>query len=382
MSIDNRSWFQKLFPARQLGHSQRGIFERMHLDFILLLGILGIILVGLAILFSSANENTAIILGQMLRFLLAGAIMFAIAQINPLRFQQWSVALYSVGLFLLIIVLIVGHTGKGAQRWLNLGLFRFQPSEIMKIATPMMVAKYLADKPSPPEFANLILAGLIILAPVGIVLVQPDLGTSIMIALAGGSVLIFAGIRWKWILSLLAVVAATTPILWHFMHQYQKNRILTFLDPERDPLGAGYHIIQSKIAIGSGGLTGKGWFNGTQVHLDFLPEHSTDFIYAVLGEEFGLIGGIILISLYVFVFLRIMQIASQASDSYTRLLAGGIGLTFFMSIFVNIGMVTGILPVVGLPLPLMSYGGTSVVTLMTSFGILMSVSTHRRLVST
>jgi rod shape determining protein RodA len=211
---------------------------------------------------------------------------------------------------------------------------------------------------------------------------QPDLGTAVMIAIAGGSVILFAGIRWKWVLAVLTAIAACTPILWHFLHQYQRDRVLTFLNPERDPLGAGYHIIQSKIAIGSGGFTGKGWFNGSQAHLDFLPEHSTDFIYSVLSEEFGLMGSMVMLSLYIYIFLRCMRIASNATDEYSRLLAGCIGLTFFISIFVNIGMVTGILPVVGLPLPLMSYGGTSVVTVMTSFGIIMSISTHRRLVST
>ncbi len=382
MAIDNRSWFQKLFPAYKVGHAERGILQRMHLDLPLLIGLIVIIIVGLAVLFSSANENISVVIAQLTRFALAGAIMFFVAQINPIRFQQWSLWLYTTGIFLLLVVLVVGHTGKGAQRWLNLGLFRFQPSEIMKIATQMLVAKYLSDKRTAPNLHTIFIAIAIILLPVAIVMKQPDLGTSIMIALAGASVILFAGIRWRWVMYALMAMATGTPILWHFMRQYQKERVLTFLNPERDPLGAGYHNIQSKIPIGSGGVTGKGWFNGTQAHLDFLPEHSTDFIYSVLGEEFGFIGGIVLISLYLYVFIRCMRIANTATDTYTRLLAGSIGLTFFMSVFVNIGMVTGILPVVGLPLPLLSYGGTSVVTLMASFGILMSVSTHRRLVST
>ncbi|MBX9705018.1 MAG: rod shape-determining protein RodA, partial [Gammaproteobacteria bacterium] len=207
-------------------------------------------------------------------------------------------------------------------------------------------------------------------------------GTAIMITVAGGAVLLFAGMRWRWILYAFAALGACMPVLWHFMHQYQRDRVLTFFNPERDPLGTGYHIIQSKIAIGSGGFFGKGWFNGTQAHLDFLPEHATDFIFSVLGEEFGLIGCVVMISLYLYVFMRCMRIANNATDEYARLLAGSLGLTFFTSVFVNIGMVTGILPVVGLPLPLMSYGGTSVVTLMISFGIIMSISTHRRLVAT
>lgn len=382
MGIDNRSWFQKLFPAYQVGHSERSVFERMNLDGRLLLGLIAIIAVGLAILFSSAGEDYHVVLAQLSRFGLAGGIMFIIAQIKPLRFQQLAPWLYIIGLILLVVVLMVGHIGKGAQRWLNLGLFRFQPSELLKIATPMMIARYFAEKKTPPPAGNVVVAGIILILPVGLVAVQPDLGTAIMIAMAGGTVILFAGIRWKWVLIALLVIAACTPILWHFLHQYQKDRVLTFFDPERDPLGTGYHIIQSKIAIGSGGIFGKGWFHGTQAQLNFLPEHSTDFIFAVLGEEFGLIGCIILLLLYFYVFIRCMRIASNASDDFSRLLAGGIGLTFFLSVFVNIGMVTGVLPVVGLPLPLFSYGGTSVVTLMSSFGILMSISSHRRLVAT
>lgn len=382
MSIDNRSWFQKLFPAYKLGHAERSVFQRIHIDLPLLLGLLAIIIIGLAVLYSAANKNLDVVLAQVSRFALAFVIMFLIAQMNPLRFKQLAPWLYGLGIFLLIVVLIVGHTGKGAQRWLNLGLFRFQPSEIMKLATPMMVARYLYDKKMPPDLSNVFIAGIILIIPVAIVIKQPDLGTAVMIAIAGGAVILFAGIRWRWLLTGLIVIAACTPFLWHFMRAYQKQRVLTFLNPERDPLGSGYHIIQSKIAIGSGGFFGKGWFNGTQSHLDFLPEHSTDFIYSVLGEEFGLIGGIILISLYTYIFIRCMRIANNATDEYSRLLAGSLGLTFFLSVFVNIGMVTGILPVVGLPLPLLSYGGTSVVTLMASFGILMSISTQRRLVAT
>jgi rod shape determining protein RodA len=382
MAIDNRSWFQKLFPAYKIGYAERTIFQRMHLDLPLLIGLLLIIIVGLTVLFSASNKNPDVVYAQLSRFALAGITMFLVAQINPVRFQQWSPWLYIAGIVLLIVVLLAGHTGKGAQRWLNLGLFRFQPSEIMKIATPMMVAHYLAHKKNPPNLRNVIIAGLIILFPMAIVMKQPDLGTAIMIALSGSAVILFAGIRWRWVLSTIIAIIACTPVLWHFMHQYQKNRVLTFLNPERDPLGAGYHIIQSKIAIGSGGIFGKGWFHGTQAHLDFLPEHSTDFIYSVLGEEFGLFGGVILLLLYVYIFLRCVHIANHATDQYARLLAGSIGFTFFVSVFVNIGMVTGILPVVGLPLPLLSYGGTSVVTLLASFGILMSISTHRRLVAT
>ena len=281
---------------------------------------------------------------------------------------------------LLIATLIFGHTGKGAQRWLSLGVVKFQPSEVMKLAVPMMLAWFFNDKQLPPSLGTLFLASFMLIVPVGLTAIQPDLGTAIIIASCGAAVFVLAGISWRIIITLLIAAFFSLPVLWHFfMHDYQRERVLTFLSPERDPLGSGYHIIQSKIAIGSGGIFGKGWLNGTQSHLQFLPEHATDFIFAVCGEEFGLIGGISLVILFLILVLRGLRISTVGQDTFSRLLAGSISLMFFISFFVNIGMVSGILPVVGLPLPLVSYGGTSMVTIMAGFGIIMSVYTHRKL---
>ncbi|MGD8812553.1 MAG: rod shape-determining protein RodA, partial [Thioalkalispiraceae bacterium] len=275
-----------------------------------------------------------------------------------------------------------GEVGKGAQRWLSLGFFRFQPSEIMKIAVPIMIAWYLADAVLPPRRLQLLTALTILVIPTLLVAKQPDLGTALLIASSGIFVLLLAGLQWKLIFGSLLVLVASTPLAWNYLlHDYQRQRVLTFLNPENDPLGAGYHIIQSTIAIGSGGLYGKGWLNGTQSHLDFLPERSTDFIFAVFGEEFGFLGILLLLVIYGVIIVRGLIIANQAQDTFTRLLAGSLVLTFFVYIFVNIGMVSGILPVVGVPLPLISYGGTSMVTLLSGFGILMSIQTHRRLIA-
>ena len=353
-----------------------------HLDLPLVTGLLLLAGIGLIILYSASGQDTDIVLRQVLRLALAFLIMLALAQVPPHHFALWAPWLYGVGIVLLVAVLVAGDMGKGAQRWLDLGLFRFQPSEIMKIAVPMMVAWYLADKRLPPTPGRLFVAGCMVVIPAALVARQPDLGTAMLIAGSGFFVFILAGISWRLLLGLALVVAASLPLLWYFMHDYQRDRVLMFLNPEGDPLGAGYHIIQSKIAIGSGGLYGKGWLNGTQSHLDFLPERSTDFIFAVLGEEFGLIGGLLVIAVYVFILIRGLYIATQAQDTFARLLAGGLTLTFFIYVLVNIGMVTGLLPVVGLPLPLISYGGTSKWTLLAAFGILNSVHTHRKLMST
>ena len=283
---------------------------------------------------------------------------------------------------MLIAVLVFSEVGKGAQRWLDLGVIRFQPSEMVKLAVPLMIAWYLAEKRLPPTWQRLGVAALMIIVPVLLIAKQPDLGTSLLVASAGIFVLFLAGISWRLIGALMVTGAATAPIAWYLMRDYQRQRVLTFLDPEKDPLGAGYHIIQSKIAIGSGGLYGKGWLNGTQSQLDFLPERHTDFIFAVLSEEFGLIGVLLLLGVYLFIIARGLYIATRAQDTFTRLLAGSLTLVFFVYLFVNTGMVTGLLPVVGVPLPLVSYGGTSLVTLMAGFGILMSIHTHRRLLPT
>jgi rod shape determining protein RodA len=307
--------------------------------------------------------------------------MFILAQIPPNKYRFWAPWFFSTSLFLLLTVLIAGHIGKGAERWLNLGLFKFQPSELMKIAMPMMLAWYFTDKPLPPTKIQLLTAAALMSIPTILIAKQPDLGTALLIFASGCCVLLLAGISWRMIGSFFAISIATMPIVWHFMRDYQRERVLTFLNPARDPLGAGYHIIQSKIAIGSGGMFGKGWLQGSQSHLQFLPEHATDFIFAVCGEEFGLFGVMILLSIYLFIVARCLMIAANAQDTFTRLLAGSLGLTFFMSVFINVGMVTGVLPVVGLPLPLVSYGGTSVVTVLAAFGIIMSIQTHRNLVS-
>lgn len=353
----------------------------MHLDLPLLLGLGLLIGLGMLILYSAGGKSLMFLSQQAMRLGLAASIMIGLAQIPPQSYRTWAPWLYAVGVILLIAVLVLGVIGKGAQRWLNLGLFRFQPSELLKLALPMLLAWYFSDRPLPPKLRQIGLATLFILLPAALVAKQPDLGTAILIAGAGFCVLLLAGISWRLLLGLVATIIAIAPLSWHFLKEYQRQRVLTFLDPERDPLGSGYHIIQSKIAIGSGGLFGKGWLQGTQSHLNFLPEHATDFIFAVCGEEFGLMGGVVLLSIYAFIIMRCLQIAIRAQDTFSRLLAGSLALSFFLYVFINIGMVSGLLPVVGVPLPLVSYGGTSMVTLMASFGILMSIQTHRRLVA-
>jgi len=357
-------------------------WQKFHLDGPLLAALSTLLLLGLCILYSASGANWEVILRQLARIGLGFGFLFIFAQIPPIKYQQWIPWIFSAGLLLLIAVLFIGHTGKGAQRWLNLGLFRFQPSELMKLAVPMMVAAYLAEKPFPPRPIFLLFAGLLIILPALLIAKQPDLGTAILIVTAGLSALFLAGVSWRLIWGLSGLIAVSLPMLWYVMHDYQKQRVLNFLDPERDPLGSGYHIIQSKIAIGSGGIFGKGWLHGTQTHLQFLPEHSTDFIFAVFTEEFGLIGALTLLLVLLVLVGRSFYISSCAQDSFTRLLAGSLAFTFFVSFFVNIGMVTGVLPVVGLPLPLISYGGTAIVATMASFGILMSIHTHRKLLST
>jgi len=362
--------------------SRRDWQHILHLDAALLFGLVALSTLGLFVLYSSAGGDEQLLTRQMLRLGLAFGSMAIIAQLRPQWMERWTPWLYGVGLLLLLAVLVVGDVGKGAQRWLDLGFVRFQPSEMMKLAVPMMVAWYFSDKRLPPGGWRLLIAGTLIIVPVMLIAMQPDLGTSLLIGSAGFFALFLAGLSWRLLGGLAVVAAAGTPVLWHFMHDYQRQRVITFLDPEQDPLGAGYHIIQSKIAIGSGGLFGKGWLNGTQAHLEFLPERSTDFIFAVLGEEFGLVGIGVLLLFYSFIIVRSLYIATQAQDTFGRLLGGSLAMTFFIYIIVNTGMVTGLLPVVGLPLPMISYGGTSMVTLMAGFGILMSIHTHRKLLAT
>ncbi|AGH80628.1 rod shape-determining protein RodA [Psychromonas sp. CNPT3] len=357
--------------------SNKSIFYRLHLDPWLLLGILMLMGVSLTVLYSV--DGYELVERQLVRLAIALGTMFFLAQFSPDFYQRWSPFIFSVCVLLLIAVLIFGHTGKGAQRWLDLGFTKFQPSEIMKLIMPLMIAYYISQDTLPPKFKNIFIAFLLVIIPTLLIAKQPDLGTSILVASAGVFVLFLSGISWLYIFIAGAALLAFVPILWFFlMHDYQRGRILTLLNPEADPLGAGYHIIQSKIAIGSGGLWGKGWLQGTQSQLEFLPERHTDFIFAVFSEEFGLIGVLLLLALYLFIISRGLWIANQAQDAYTRLVAGSITLTFFVYVFVNIGMVSGILPVVGVPLPLVSYGGTSIVTLLAGFGILMSIHTHKR----
>lgn len=355
------------------------VLQVLHMDPLLLFGILLLTATGLGVLYSAGDQSIDLINRQTTRLLLAFMVMMILAHVPSNGIRFWSPWIYGLGVVLLILVLVAGDMGKGAQRWLDLGFVRFQPSEMMKLATPMMIAWFFSDRALPPSFKSLLVAAVLILLPTLLIAKQPDLGTALLIFAAGFFVIFLAGMSWKLIVGMLLGGAALLPVLWHVMHDYQRSRVLTFLDPERDPLGSGYHIIQSQIAIGSGGAYGRGWLNGSQSHLDFLPEQSTDFIFAVFAEEFGLIGGVLLLSLYGFIILRGLMIAALAQDTYGRLLGGSLSLTFFVYLFVNVGMVSGILPVVGVPLPLISYGGTSMVTLMAGFGILMSINSHRRL---
>ncbi len=357
-------------------------FKRLHIDWILLFGLLCLTSLGFIVLYSASDQNSHLLVRQIIRLVIAFGIMLAIAQISPDKLKRWSIWIYTIGLIMLILVLLFGTIGKGAQRWLNLGFFRFQPSEIMKVAVPMMVAAYLSKHSLPPNLKQLFISLLIIIVPTLLIAKQPDLGTALLTAVAGIFVLLLSGVSWRLIIGLTSSVIAFIPIAWtYLLHDYQRQRVLTLLNPESDPLHTGYHIIQSKIAIGSGGFTGKGWLEGTQSHLQFLPERSTDFIFAVYAEEFGLMGAVLLLLIYLFIILRGLYIATQGQESYSRLLAGSLILTFFIYIFINIGMVNGILPVVGVPLPLISYGGTSMVTLMATFGMVMSIYTHRKLLA-
>ena len=369
--------------ARKHRRHGPGFLSNPHIDWPLMGGLLVLIALGLFILFSASGQDWGTMQRQLIRLTIAIMVMILVAQIPPHHLALWTPWFYGIGVVLLVAVLLFGDVGKGAQRWLDFGFMRFQPSEMMKLAVPMMVAWYLSTKTMPPRPMHLLIALSIILLPVLLIARQPDLGTSILVASAGLFALFLTGLSWRLIIGFGALIAAVAPVMWFFlMHDYQKQRVLTLFNPESDPLGSGYHIIQSKIAIGSGGPFGKGWLNGTQSQLDFLPERSTDFIFAVYAEEFGLMGIALLLTIFLYISLRGLRIAYQAQDSYSRLLSGALVLTFMIYVFVNIAMVSGLLPVVGVPLPLVSYGGTSIVTLMTSFGILMSIQTHRRLLHT
>lgn len=360
---------------------KESLLNRVHLDGWLLLGLLLLMGCGLLVLYSATGGNAQATLAQGYRFALAFTAMLVVAQIPPRYLQRWSSLVYVIALLMLIAVLLMGMDAKGAQRWLAVGPLRFQPSELMKLALPLMLATYLSQRQLPPGWKHLFAALALLVVPVLLIARQPDLGTSILVAASGLVVLFLAGLSWRLIFASITLGVAALPALWWVMHDYQKTRVLTFLNPERDPLGAGWNIIQSKTAIGSGGLEGKGWLQGTQSRLEFLPERHTDFIIAVLAEESGLIGVTLLMALYLFIIWRGMRIAMSVQSTFCRLLAAAIIMTFFMYVFVNIGMVSGLLPVVGMPLPLISFGGTSSLTLMVGFGILMSIHTHKSLLN-
>ena len=349
------------------------------LDLWLLLGLFAITGYGLLVLYSASGGSEKMFTNRVMQVSLGLGVMFVMAMIPPRTYKQISPYLYAVTIVILVMVDVFGETSKGAQRWLNLGFVRFQPSEIAKLAVPLMVATFLSNRPLPPNFRDTAIALAIIVFPTLLVAAQPDLGTSILVCAAGIFVLFLAGLSWKLISAGVVFLAGFIPIMWFFlMHDYQKTRVMTLIDPEKDPLGAGYHIIQSKIAIGSGGLHGKGWMEGTQSQLEFLPEPHTDFIFAVLSEELGMIGVLILLGIYLFIIARGLMLGAKSDNAFGRILSGGTALLFFVYVFVNIGMVSGILPVVGVPLPLFSYGGTSYVTLMAAFGLMMSSYVHRK----
>jgi len=353
--------------------------ERLHVDLPLLCALVILLGFGLMVLYSATNQNLPEVRRQVSFIGVAFIAMFTVAQFDVRWLKLWAPWMFLGGVMLLGAVLLFGEVTNGARRWIDLpGLPRFQPSEVMKILVPLTVASFLSRRVIPPTFLQLLACLTIIGVPVVLVAIQPDLGTALLITVAGMFVLLLAGLRWKWVFLALTLAVVAAPALWVFyMDDYQKNRIHTFLDPEREPLGAGWNIIQSKTAIGSGGIYGKGWLNGVQSRLDYLPEGQTDFIVAVLAEEFGLVGIMFLLTLYIVIIGRALYIAGVAQDLFARLLAGSLTLTFFVYVFVNIGMVSGLLPVVGVPLPLVSLGGTSIISLMTGFGILMSVHTHR-----
>ena len=364
--------------SREEGFDRRQRWlRRLHLDLPLLALVLLTAAYGLVVLYSALDRDGVAFQGQLSRLAVAFVVMLIAAQLDLAMLQRWAPVLYGLGMVMLVLVLLVGVQAKGAQRWLGVpGLLRFQPSELMKLAVPLMVASFLADRPLPPTAKTVASVLALIAAPALLIGLQPDLGTAILVAAAGFAVLLLSGLFWRWVLLAGLLGLAALPGLWMVMRDYQRQRVLTLLDPESDPLGAGWNIIQSKIAIGSGGLFGKGLFEGTQSHLNFLPESHTDFIIAVLAEELGFLGVLGLLTLYFLLLTRGLYIATQGRDTFARLLAGGLTLTFFTYLFVNVAMVSGLLPVVGVPLPLVSYGGTSALTLLAGFGVLMAVATQ------
>jgi rod shape determining protein RodA len=375
MSLASLEW------GRAAGGGRKRGFKGFVVDMPLLLIVLAIVGVGMVVLYSAVSADSSLVVRQGMRFAVGLVAFFVMAQISPHYLRIFTPWAYLLGVGLLLGVAVEGHIAMGAQRWLDLGVVRFQPSEMLKLAVPMMCAWFMHERRLPPTFSQLVVMGLIVLTPALLIFEQPDLGTAFLVAAAGGLTILLAGISVRVMLVFGTLGLAALPVLWSFMHDYQKTRVFTFLNPESDPLGAGYNIIQSKIAIGSGGLFGKGWLMGTQARLEFLPERSTDFIFAVMGEEFGMLGLCLLLVLYLALVGRGLYIAAQAQDTFSRLLAGALSLTFFVYVFVNAGMVSGLLPIVGVPLPLVSAGGTSMVTLMAGFGMLASIHGHRKLLA-
>ncbi|MBT3463098.1 MAG: rod shape-determining protein RodA [Gammaproteobacteria bacterium] len=360
--------------------NQRGEFTWFNLDPWLMLILLSIVGFGLVVLHSASDGNWMVVEAQLVRLGLGFGLMVSIAQIPPYFLLRMAPLLYGLGLILLLLIYPFGIEVNGSRRWLRVpGVLNFQPSELMKLFLPMVLAWYFNERHLPPEVKPVMVSCLLLLLPAGLIIVQPDLGTGLMIATSGFLVLILAGLPWRYMLRGSVLVLVLAPALWFAIKDYQRGRILTMFDPERDPLGAGWNIIQSKIAIGSGGFSGKGLLNGTQSHLDFLPESSTDFIIAVLAEELGFLGVLSLLVLYGLFILRGLMMSLNAQDTFGRLLCGSITFTFSVYVFVNIGMVSGILPVVGVPLPLVSYGGTALLTLFAGFGLMMSIHSHRRI---
>ncbi|NQY42442.1 MAG: rod shape-determining protein RodA [Legionellales bacterium] len=371
--------FNYAIRNRKYSFAYNSLWDKLHLDGILFTLILFLLICGILLLYSATDSNLTKIFQQLYKIIFGLIIMVFVAQIHPTQFKRWTITLFVLGIILLIFVKIAGTTAKGAQRWINLGIIRFQPSEIMKLAVPMIVSLLISRKPIPTKISNIVPVSIFIIIPCYLIYKQPDLSTSLIILFSGCTVFILAGIKFKQIIYSLIALISSTPILWNFMHDYQKTRVLTFLNPQNDPTGKGYHIIQSKIAIGSGGIFGKGWLNGTQSHLKYLPESATDFIFALCGEEFGILGCILLISICTLITFRTLYLSQLMNDIYLKLLCGTFGVTFYLYTFINIGMVSGIFPVVGSPLPLISYGGTSMLTIMVCFGIIMSANSHRKL---
>ncbi len=372
--------FDRMLSSEDVMRRRASFLQRIHVDGPLLVILLTLAAGSLFVLYSASGKNLDLLLKQATSFGIGLVSMFIIAQLEPRFMARWVPLAYLAGVLLLVVVDVMGHNAMGATRWINIpGVIRFQPSEFMKIIMPATIAWYLSKRTLPPHLKHVAISLVLIGVPFILIVRQPDLGTALLILASGAFVLFMGGLRWRWILSVLAAAVPVAVAMWFFvMHDYQKQRVLTFLDPESDPLGTGWNIIQSKAAIGSGGVFGKGWLLGTQSHLDFLPESHTDFIIAVLGEEFGLVGICLLLIVYLLLIGRGLMITAQAQTLFGKLLAGSLTMTFFVYVFVNIGMVSGLLPVVGVPLPFISYGGTSLVTLLSAFGVLMSIHTHRK----